>query len=201
MNQIESLSLFRGIDAAEIRKVCDCFAAYRKTFVKGDVIFKQGSPHTHFGLIFDVSEGESEYIGELLEACETHSATITAQDKTEVLFVPFRKLSRQCNKACAAHGTVTDNFMRQITQTALEYGQRIDCLVQPTLRDKTMAYLLSQRRRRNAEYGECAAFETQHDRRGISEYLKVEYTALSRELSRLKREGVLDYDKNTYMIK
>jgi len=64
---MEKLALFRGLTAPEIRQVCDCFGTHVKTFTKGDIIFKKGAAHTHFGVVFDTRPNECEFLAHIKE--------------------------------------------------------------------------------------------------------------------------------------
>ena len=58
---------------------------------------------------------------------------------------------------------------------------------QKTTREKLMAYLLDEAKRR-----QTAEFVIPYDRQGLAEYLGVERSAMSTEIGKLKKEGILD---------
>ena len=43
-------------------------------------------------------------------------------------------------------------------------------------------------------------FTVPYNRNDLAEYLGVDRSVLSRELSKMKKEGILDFDKNTFEI-
>jgi CRP-like cAMP-binding protein len=64
-----------------------------------------------------------------------------------------------------------------------------------TTREKLLSYLSDEARQHGAN-----SFEIAFDRQGLADYLSVERSALSAEMSRLKSEGVIDYRKSHFEI-
>lgn len=73
--------------------------------------------------------------------------------------------------------------------------ERIDCLLRPTIREKILTYLWWMSREQQKR-----TFTIPMNRNAMAEYLNVERSALSRELSYMKRDGVIDYHKNTFRL-
>lgn len=64
-----------------------------------------------------------------------------------------------------------------------------------TTREKLMTYLLIQ-----AKEAGSANFSVPFDRQGLADYLEVDRSGLSAELSKLKKEGILDYYKSDFRL-
>jgi len=85
------------------------------------------------------------------------------------------------------------NYINVVAEKGLELHERINCLLKPTVRDKILTFL-----RRTAKEQQSPSFTIAMDRNDMAEYLNVERSALSRELSRMKKEGLIDYQKNWF---
>ena len=77
----------------------------------------------------------------------------------------------------------------------LAMNSRIQILAKTNLRDKLAAFFTEYAR----EYG-GGSFTVPFDRAGMAAYLGADRSALSRELSRLRREGKIEYHKNTFRL-
>lgn len=86
-------------------------------------------------------------------------------------------------------------FTASLAARALEMNDRIQILSKPTLREKILCLLLQAERKNGAR-----TFTLPFDREGLATYLGANRAALSRELSKMKREGVIDYYKNSFKI-
>lgn len=118
--------------------------------------------------------------------------TVKAAASAEIIFIPFSALLN--GETLKSGGqTVLKNLSAIISDKYFELFGRIRCLTAPTLRDKiyTMLY----------HYGKAGeTFSMPMDREKMAAYLDCDRSALSRELSRMKAEGIIDFYKNTFRI-
>jgi CRP-like cAMP-binding protein len=211
-NEMEKLNLFKGLNSTEIRHFCECFGASVRHFKKGKAVVHEGDTVKQFGVVIggeaksyksDISGKrftvsvikEGGYIGALLAGMTQAPSPVTveATDRLSVLFVPFNKLILQCDRNCRCHTKILNNFIGGISEKAMFLYERIDCLIKPTVREKIFMFL-----GRYTKTGE--SFEIEFDREGLADYLNVDRSALSRELSRMKREGIIDYNRNVFRV-
>ena len=73
--------------------------------------------------------------------------------------------------------------------------RKIDVVSKRTIREKLLAYLSIQAQVHNARY-----FVVHLGRVELAEYLCVDRSALTRELAKMKEDGLIDYDKNCFRI-
>ena len=64
-----------------------------------------------------------------------------------------------------------------------------------TIREKLLTYLSIQAQVQGSRY-----FEIPFGRVELAEYLCVDRSALTRELTKMKADGLIDYDKNCFRI-
>jgi len=204
-NEIEQLNLrlFAGLNSTDIRILCDCLSVTCRKFSKNQTIFEKGTAHTHFA----VTLIPERYIGMVVADTENpvHQTDYVADDNLVVLLVPFRKLTRQCHKVCLEHGRFIVNFIAELSRLTDALQKRMSCLTKPNTREKALQYL----RLHQEKYSSESAFEpvdgagkifTVPSRIEMAEYLNIERTALSRELSKLKKEKVIDFYKEIFRI-
>ena len=65
-----------------------------------------------------------------------------------------------------------------------------------TVRGRVMSYLNSESIRKGR-----TTFAIPFNRQQMADYLNLDRTALSKELGRMKREGLIDFNKNHFQIK
>ncbi|MDR0222030.1 MAG: Crp/Fnr family transcriptional regulator [Oscillospiraceae bacterium] len=211
---LERLDLFRGVSRAEITRVCGCLRGEVRNYAKGEAVIREGDSVRRVGVVLkgrarSVKTGvsgrnftvallnEGSYIGVLLAFSSERKShvTVEATERLSVLFLPASKLIGKCEKSCPAHDRVIYNVIEAVSEKALLLHERNDCLIKNTVREKTLTFLT-----RYSEKEGAGAFEIPFDREGMAEYLNVDRSALSRELSRMKKEKIIDFYKNTFKI-
>lgn len=104
--------------------------------------------------------------------------------------IPFERVLARCEKACPRHDRLLRNYISIVAKKGLVLHERIDCLLRPTIREKILTYLQCIAREQQKR-----TFTIPMNRNSMAEYLNVERSALSRELSYMKRDGIIDYHK------
>lgn len=214
MLAIEHSGLFFGISSEKLCSMLDCLPARRAEFAAGEFLLRQGDPVQEVGLVLSgdaasmkidgqgkalllTSLESGSFVGILVAASRERKSPVFVQAMTEltVLFFPADALISPCSKNCPEHGRLTRNFLACTAAKSLSLNDRIDCLVRRSVREKVTIYLRHMARERGSR-----EFTIPLDREAMAGYLNVDRTALSRELSRMKAEGLLDYRKNFFRL-
>ena len=87
------------------------------------------------------------------------------------------------------------NFMASQRQLFISISEHLVCLSQKNIRDKIMRFL-----KICSESARSYEFDIRFSREELAAYLAVDRASLSRSLSGLKRDGVIDYRKNHFKI-
>ena len=118
-----------------------------------------------------------------------------ATDMTLLLVDSFRFVN-PCQNFCPRHATLMQNAFTLLAKQASKNTNRILELTQSTTKEKVLTYLnnIKQTKKSNE-------FDIQYNRQELADYLGVERTALSKELSELKKIGKIDYHLNHFIIK
>ena len=96
---------------------------------------------------------------------------------------------------CAFHNRIIHNLLRLVAVKNLVFDQKIQVTSKRTTREKLMAFLLNQ-----AKLHGNNSFTIPYDRQELADYLEVDRSGLSAEISKLRREGVLESEKNHFTL-
>ena len=206
--------LFDGIAMEDLSAMMGCIGGRVLAIPKGQPVFREGDPATHVGLVLSgavqmVREdyygnrsivahiGPAELFGESY-ACAGLSAlpiSVVADEDSRVLLMDCRRITVSCSNACAFHSRIIFNLLKLVAMKNIVFDQKIQVTSQRSTREKLMAYLLNQ-----AKLQGSSSFTIPYDRQELADYLEVERSGLSAEISKLRREGVLDSRRNQFTI-
>lgn len=211
---LERSGLFAGISPDRLPELLGCLSAHRKDFSEGAVVLREGEQMGDVGLVLSghaasLKTGvhgeelvltlleQGSFLGVLIAASREQKSpvTIVAKSPLSVIFFPACRLVAPCEKNCPEHSLLTRNFLSSVAEKSLTLNDRIDCLVRRGVREKVSVYLLHIARQRGSR-----EFTIPLDREAMARYLNVERSALSRELSRMKADGLIDYRKNRFRL-
>ena len=206
--------LFAGIDTRDMEGMLGCIGYHIRQFQKGEIIAFEEETINHVGVVLSgavdmikediwgnrtmlVRTYPEDIFGETF-ACGAESSSlvsfVAAQD-SKVLFLSFCRVMHTCTHACQFHQTLIENMVRLIARKNRELMRKVEVVSKKTLREKLLAYLSIQAQTQGAK-----RFEIPLGRVEWAEYLCADRSALTRELARMKEEGILDYQNNTFTI-
>ena len=206
--------LFHGIKQDELNAMLSCIGYHIGTFKKGDIVAFEGDNLKHIGIVMKGSVdmvkedlwgnktmllrmGKDELFGETF-ACGSDSlsvVTFLVSEDAKILFMPFDRVMHSCTMACQFHHRLIENMVKIIADKNRDLIRKIDVVTKRTIREKLLAYLSIQAQVQNARY-----FVVPLGRVELAEYLCVDRSALTRELAKMKEDGLIDYDKNCFRI-
>ena len=138
--------------------------------------------------------GPGDVFGDVLSGSSLASpVTVLAACPCEALLVSYQRLV--LSDGSPAHQQVVQNLVRTISDKYFSLSRRIDLLVLKSLRAKVCAYLLNE-----AERAGSLTFSIPFSRIQLADYLNCDRSALSRELSLMQRDGLLDTFKCSFKL-
>lgn len=207
-------SLFDGIEDENLMTMLTCLGAKKEAYRKNEVIFSEGDTVETFGIVLSgevqivqndyygnrsilANMETSEIFGETYACAELESlpVAVVASEDSEVMLVDVHHVTRACGNACSFHSQLIFNLVKIVAEKNLVFHRKIMVTSGRTTRDKLMVYLLSEAKKQNAR-----TFKIPYDRQELADYLEVERSGLSAEISKLRREGVILADKNCFTI-
>lgn len=211
---LQRCPLFRGISEADLPLLLDCFEARVKKFSKKETVAAEGSAARDAGIVLSgsVQIEQSDYFGNrsILTtltpgdlfgetfACaglEKLPVSVIAAEDAEVLLVECRQILHPCSSTCGFHQQMIYNLMEVIAAKNIVLQQKMQITSKRTTREKLMAYLNMQAKRAGRN-----SFDIPYDRQELADYLEVERSGLSAEISKLRKEGVLESEKNHFIL-
>lgn len=212
LDVMRSAPLFVGMPEGALRELLRCLSPAVRRFGAGEALLREQETVQSIGILLAGNALASQtddagrravaaelapgsVFGDVLAAGEDLSSpvTVTALNVCAAAFLPYDRVLARCGNNCAAHQKLTENLLKSIAAKYFSLQARIDCLVRPTLREKLLHYLGAQAARAGSD-----TFRIPFDRAALADYLNADRSALSRELSRLRDEGLVDSYKNSF---
>lgn len=211
LSLLQSTSLFTGLDAEELRVLLGQLGAVVRSYGKGESLVIAGEPNRRVGIVLSgelqafrpapdgarvpiTHMAAGSVFGDVLSGSSLSSpVTVQAAMPCEVLLIPYEKLLTP--DGTPAHQKTLQNLVRTISDKYFSLSRRIDLLVLKSLRAKVCAYLLSE-----AEHAGSLTFTIPYSRIQLADYLNCDRSALSRELSLMQKEGLLDTYKSSFKL-
>ena len=206
--------LFDGISVDDISGLLACLGATARKVPKHHHILSEGEPAKLLGILLS---GSAEVInqdiygnrnivsriapGELFGesfACAgaaTLPVSVIANEDSEVMLIDCRRITTSCSNACGFHNQMIYNLLQSVAERNLEFHQKLEIVSKRTTREKLMAYLLSEAKRSGSK-----SFTIPFDRQGLADYLGVERSAMSAELSKLQKDGILKTTRSHFTL-
>ena len=100
-----------------------------------------------------------------------------------------------CSSACAFHSRIIFNLLRLVANKNLIFDQKIQITSKRTTWEKLMAFLLNQ-----AKIQGSSSFTIPYDRQELADYLEVDRSGLSAEISKLRKEKIIESEKNRFTL-
>lgn len=211
---LQKSPLFFGVEKDDILPMLECLDGTLRICPKGSIVFAEGDRPTHLGVVL---EGEvritrtdyygnrsivaavkaSQVFGETFACAEVQSlpVDIMAAADSILLMIDVRRIISTCCNACTFHNRIIYNLMKQTAAKNLMFHRKLEITSKRTTRDKLMTYLLMTAKEQGS-----SSFEIPYDRQELADYLEVDRSGLSAEISKLRREGVLTAEKNRFTL-
>lgn len=211
---LSKVGLFRGVTPEDLQKMLTCLGAEERRFQKGEVIFHIGDTITSMGVVLSgsVSIENDDFWGnksilDHVEAGQVFAETyacvpgeplmvsVVATEPTEILFLNVNRLLTVCSSACGHHHKLIRNLLAIASQKNLNLSRRIFHTSSKTIRGRVLSYLSYR-----AVCEGRREFVIPFNRQQLADYLSVDRSALSNELSRMHREGLIQVEKNRFRL-
>ena len=211
-NTLLAAPLFKDMSAFDIERSLKVFDAVEKKYEKNEILAQTGAKLTRFGIVLEgtvqvsfvdidgnlvlmasVTTGDAFAESLCWLRVEEIPVTITACTDARVLWLDPSALSANCDDELVKE--LRNRFVCILAAKTLAMNDRVQVLSKPSLRQKIITFL-SQYSNKNSSL----TFSVPFDRESLALYLGVNRSALSRELSAMKNEGIIDFYKNTFKI-
>ena len=215
VSKIKNTILFRGMSEKEISDALEGLRAVTKKYKKGATILHAGSVTKRMGLVLEGSVtienndvwgnrtifshvGKNQFFAETygLLANEPMLVDVVANEDCNILFLSIGSLGRGFPDQESWTAKIMSNLLIISTQKNLTLSGRIFHTAPKTIRGRVMSYLNSV----SIQKG-MTEFDIPFDRQQMADYLNLDRTALSKELRKMKDDGLIDFHKGHFHLK
>lgn len=210
----DHLALLDGIPADKAASVLRCLKARMLHFEKGDVLAGRLLVFSETRYLvegeallvrYDAAGNRSilgSYHADSVVACELtpyfckkNSLDIVANEPCTTIDFTITSEIEGC-PCCVKHiNRIRANLVDALTDMNMQLVKRLDTLANRSTRDKVLSYLKEQ-----SQGALGRTFRIPYNRQELADYLYIERSALSRELSRMQQEGIITYERNDFTL-
>lgn len=204
---LDGVELFSGIDPEDLKSLMVCFSPAVRKYEKGEIAAIAGDTLRGIGVVLDgeaqvarenaagsrsiiafITKGNT--FGEIAAFAgqKNWPSTVTARKESLLMFIPPERFMGSCPRACTFHKTLIQNMLRILSEKAIQLSRKVEYLGIKSMRAKLCTYLLEQQRINNS-----STFILPVNKNELADYLNVSRPSMSRELGRLRDEGMLDF--------
>ena len=211
---LSQCSLFFGISRQEMGLMLNCLGGKITCIAKGKSVFLEGNPARFVGVVLSgaVQIVRDDYygnrsvltvvspgglFGEAFACAGVEALPVSAMalQASTVLLLDCKRVLTGCSNACPFHSRLVRNLLQGIARKNLMLTSKIRCMSQKTTREKLMEFLLEQAKQHGS-----AEFVIPYDRQALADYLGVERSAMSAEISKLKKAGRIDCSGSRFRV-
>ena len=204
--------LFDNIDDADLEKLVYCLNPEVHSYSKNELIYTAGSLVRHISIILSGSVriitedyagntdilsilGQGEIFGDICAGIEKSEITARAAEQSQIMAIEYRLICNMCQSACGHHTLMLGNLLKVISNKNRELCEKLQILQKRTTREKLLAYLYIQ-----AKQAGSLKFNIPLNRAELAEYLRVDRSAMSRELCEMRDEKLLEFYKSSFIL-
>lgn len=209
---LSNTQLFRGLEEHEITSLLSCLNTVTRSYKKGEIILSEGMITENIGVVLSgmilISYGDiwgnTSILGNAAPGCvfaEVYACipeqplliTVSAAEPATVLFMNVGRVLTSCSNTCPFHARLARNLLTVCADKSLQLSRRMK---HTTSRGRLMSY-----------FSECAkqfgssSFIIPYNRQQLADYLGVDRSTMCNELSKMQRDGIIEYEKNRFLLK
>lgn len=211
---LQNIVIFKNFSIDEIKAALDLLHATSRQYQKGEIILHAGSTTREMGLVLKGSVtienndawgnksilshvGKGHFFAETYAYIGTEPlmVDVTANEDCSILFLKIGALQELVSEKNPWAVKLTMNLLTIFSQKNLALSGRSFHISPKTIRGRVMAYLNSLYIKKGT-----STFDIPFDRQQMADYLNLDRTALSKELGRMRDEGLISFHKNRFTI-
>ncbi|WP_250278980.1 Crp/Fnr family transcriptional regulator [[Clostridium] colinum] len=211
---IKKSRLFYNVSDDEIKNILKCLAVDVKTYKKGEYIYKVGDTINYLSLVVSgtVHIEKEDFWGNkniLIEICEGEvfgesyacinnepiSINAISSSNSKVILFDIKKAFNPSCPYCSFNTKLIQNLIIALATRNKTITEKFEHLSKRTIRNKLLSYLSEQ-----SIKNKSSSFYIYFNRQQLADYLCVDRSAMSKELSKMRKEGLLNFNKNYFEL-
>lgn len=213
INIIKNSKLFFNMTKQEIYNVINCLNANIKTYKKGETILNSGDVIKNIAIIIEgtIYLEKEDFLGNKTIFCEAYQNDIFGASycyddepvpfnvisltNSIVMFLDIKKVFDVSLNCCNSNIKISKNFLYIVLEKNKNLNKKLEHISQRTTRNKLVSYLSEQ-----AFKNKSNEFSIKFNRQQLADYLCIDRSAMSNELSKMRKEKMLDFNKNYFVL-
>lgn len=215
IKEINDNHLFDRMDDDEILSILICSNASVEHFSENQTIFEKDHLVKNLGIVI---EGELNLVSQKYNGTRVIITTLEKGDlfgealifasndyspydlissgNSKVLLIPYRIFSNMCSIACNYHNQLISNMLTILSNKIVMLNNKMSILNAESLKGRIAVYLLSLQKKANT-----MIFDMPMNRQELAEFLNVKRPSLSRELSNMQKNNIIEVYRSSVKIK
>ena len=208
------LPIFYNLKKEEIINILKFFNYSKEDFEKNNFIFEIGKPISKIGIILSgeiniIKEDfwgnrnilnkfkSGEIFGEVfaLAKVSPNNILVETSQNSKILFLDLTNFSIDNENNSNEILKFLSNIFKISLKKNILFTEKLEHITKKTIREKIISYLSTEALKNRSN-----SFFIKFDRQELADYLFVERSALSRELSSMKKDGLIEYNKNHFTL-
>lgn len=212
MNNFETVKecpIFKNFSIDEIIEIFSVISFYEKDYKKNDIILAENTKVEYFGIITNgkIALSNFDYFGNrnilnVFEKGDSFAEALVSLEiqiphevisltDSSIVWIEYKSLSKSLY-----YQKILNNLLNIISTKNLILNKKLQILSKRTTREKILEYLSNQKKALSLD----SNFEINLNRNEMADYLALDRSNLSRELGKLKKEGIIDFEKNKFKL-
>jgi len=210
----KSIGLFRGIETAALQSMLSCLGATTRNLRKGKFALLAGDRPEFAGIVLSGQlhiiredyDGKRSIVAAIMPGgifaealccagVPESPVTVLAAEDSIIMKLSFARILKTCSRSCSFHKKLIENMLGIIANKNLMLQSRMEILELKSVREKVMRYLESFIPKHGND------IRIPFNREEMADFLSVERSALSHELAKMRKDGLIEYRKNHFMLK
>ena len=212
MELLRQAPIFDGISDTDLEHLVNCLNPTVQSCSKNELIYPAGEKTTRIAIILSgtvriftedyfgntnimATLGQGEIFGDICAGIEKSEITVRAAGPLQIMFIEYFKTVDICRSACEYHKRILINLIMVLADRNRNLSEKLQIMQKRTIREKLLAYLYI-----HAKKAASPKFNIPLNRAELAEYLRVDRSAMSRELCLMRDEGILEFYKSSFVL-
>lgn len=211
---LKKSALFNDVSEENLLLMLHCLLAKIRTYDKNTYIIHATQSPIDVGIVLSgrvniISEDywgnrnilttleAGELFGEAFACAQATLDTLNviAAENSQIMFINYAKITTTCHRGCHFHTKLIQNMLQLVSQKNIMLTTKIGHLTKKTTREKLLSYLSNEAIKKHS-----STFTIPFNRQELADFLSVERSAMSAELSRMQKDNLIKYHKNQFTL-
>jgi len=211
---LQQVPLFDAINEEELIHILGCLKPNIRQYNKGEIITIEGHEFTGIGIVLNgrVTVTKTNEAGERILMAQLPvggifgemvafsfitkwPATVVADRKSIVMSLSPNTIVNHCSNMCYGHRQLMINLLTLVSNKAIGLNRKVHYLSIKSMRGKLAKFLMEEYAGKGKKL-----FDISYNRNELAEFLNVSRPSMSRELSRMKDEGIIDFYQSSFKL-